>query len=106
MEKRSVDAELQKPVELYQFLTDGTFLLESGEIKVNGKWRWTKDSEIYLQTEGLTVNGKINKFEPGTNAYIRIIELTDKTLRTLERNDGDTWDSGFAEEVNYTAISM
>jgi hypothetical protein len=73
---------------------------------VNGRWNWTKDGEIYLQTEGLTLNGQVNKFDSTSNSYIKIVELTDKTLRTVERSESDTWDSGFAKEKSYAAQSL
>lgn len=103
IEKGSVDGEMPQLTETYKFLTDGTYLLEAGEVKVNGKWKWTTNREIYLQTEGLTANEQTDKFESSSNSYIKIIELTDKTLRTLERHETDTWESGFAKERSYTA---
>ena len=106
VEKGSIDGDMPKSTEIYKFLTDGTYLLQSGEIKVNGKWSWTKDGEIYLQTEGLTLSGQVNKFDSNSNSYIKIVELTDKTLRTLERSEDDTWDSGFAKEKSYAAQSL
>lgn len=106
VQKGSIDGEMPKSTEKYKFLTDGAYILESGEIKVNGKWSWTKDGEIYLQTEGFTLNGQINRFDSSSNAYIKIVELTDKLLRTLERSEGDTWDSGFAKEKNYTVQNL
>ncbi|HTJ50113.1 MAG TPA: hypothetical protein VL443_11700 [Cyclobacteriaceae bacterium] len=103
VEKGSIDGETPKATEIYRFQTDGTYLLESGEVKVNGKWNWTSEGEIFLQTEGMTINGHVNKFDKSSNSYLKIVELTEKTLKTLERNDGDTWDSGFAKEKNYSA---
>lgn len=89
-----------------KFLHDGTYFLEVGGNKVHGKWNWTKDGEIYLQAESITINGKENHFNSGLNTYIKIVELTDKTLRTVERGEGDTWDSGFTKEHSYTAQSL
>lgn len=106
IEKGALDGEMPKSTETYKFLADGTYLLESEGIKVNGKWSWTKDGEIYLQTEGLTINGQVNKFDKASNSFIRVVELTDKTLRTLERAEGDTWDFGFAKEKNYSVQSL
>src|SRR4051812_35863360 len=70
VEKGSIDGDMPKATEVCKFLADGTYLLESGEIKVNGRWNWTKDGEIYLQTEGLTLNGQVNKFDSTSNSYI------------------------------------
>lgn len=106
VEKGTIDGDMPKSTETHKFLTDGAYLLESGEIKVNGKWSWTNEGDIYLQIEGLTLNGQVNKFDSNSNSYIKIVELTDKTLRTLERSEGDTWDSGFAKKKRYTAQSL
>lgn len=106
IEKGSIDGEMPKSSETYMFLTDGTYRFQSGEVKVNGKWRWTKEDEIYLQTDGMIMDGQVNSFDLATESYIRVVELTDRNLRTLERGKGDTWDSGFAKERNYTSQSL
>jgi hypothetical protein len=101
IEKGSIDGEMPKATETYRFLPDGTYALESENITVHGKWRWTKDDEIYLQTEGLILNRQVTNFDQSSNSYIRVVELTDRTLRTLERSEGDSWDSGFAKTKTY-----
>jgi hypothetical protein len=106
VDKGSVDGDMPKETEKYKFMNDGTYLVEAGEVKVNGKWSWTKDGEIFLQTEGITINGQLNKFDKSSNSYLRIVELTDKTLKTLERAEGDSWDSGFVKEKKYSAQSL
>jgi hypothetical protein len=49
------------------------------------------------------IDGQINKLDSNVNSYIKIIEITGKALHTVERGEGDTWDSGFAIEKTYTA---
>jgi len=107
--ERNVNNE--KTFDAYRFKNDGTYLAtyklsKSEEIKVNGKWNWTKDGEIYLQTEGVTVKGEANDLDKKIISHIKIVELTGKNLRTLERHEDDAWDSGFAKEINYTSKNL
>lgn len=106
IEKGSIDGTMPQSTEYHTFLTDGTYQLESGDTKVNGKWNWTNDNEIFLQTEGVTINGQTNTFDKKSNGYIKVLELTEKTLKTMERGEGDSWDSGFAKERSYRAQSL
>ena len=92
-----------KPMEKHQFLGDGRYLLESAGVKVNGNWEWSEDNVIHLKLESLTINGEVNKYDVQPGYFIKVVELTDKTLRTLESGEGDSWDSGFAKERSYAS---
>ena len=86
----------------FQFLSDGTYLLNAGEIEVNGKWSWKSDDELFLELQGLTFNNEATKFDHKVNNYyIRIIELNENVFRTIERHENDDWDSGLAKEITY-----
>lgn len=90
----------------YKFLTDGTCHLINGETEIYGQWRWTKDDEIYIKPERIFLNGKKIKNDRNYGLNMEIIELTDKTFRTLESVEADHRNSGIILEGNYTAISL
>jgi hypothetical protein len=92
-----------RAAEQYRFLSDGKYFIETNETVINGKWKWINKDEIFLEAEGLTIKGQANKLDAPLRSYIRILELSDKGLKTLERFESDAWDSGFAREQNYTA---
>jgi hypothetical protein len=89
--------------ETIKFLKDGTYVLEAGNLKVNGKWSWKGDDEIYVAVDGLTSNNGAAKFDKTSNYNVRIKEISTNSLTILEKGEGDSWDSGFAKEKNYTA---
>ena len=91
----------------FEFRSDGTYLLNAGEIEVNGKWSWVADDELYLELKGLTFNGEATKFDHKTNNYyIRIIELNETVFKTIERHESDDWNSGFAKEITYIPYEL
>lgn len=92
--------------EKYKFLTDGTCLLTIGGTEVYGQWNWTGDDEIYVRPEGAVQNGQKIKADSSSGFYIKIVELTDKTFRTLERFEADNWNSGLVKERKYTSLSL
>lgn len=105
IEKGSV---LGDNVEKYKFSTDGTCLLDLGETESYGKWSWSKDDEIYIKLEGIVQNGQKIKADSGGGFgfNIRIVEINDKTFRTLEKFEFDNWGSGLVKERQYTALSL
>ncbi|MEK6782760.1 MAG: hypothetical protein AABY93_13755 [Bacteroidota bacterium] len=101
------DGDFPKMFEKYKFLTDGTCLLITGETEIYGKWSWAKNDEIYIKPEGTVLNGQ--KIKADLSIYglnIKIVELTDKIFRTLEKGEADNWGSGIIIEGNYTALSL
>jgi hypothetical protein len=89
--------------ETLKFLKDGTYVLEAGDLKVNGTWSWKADDEIYLVVDGLTSDNGAAKFDKTSNYNVRVKEISNNSLSILEKGEGDSWDSGFAKEKNYTA---
>lgn len=96
------DGHATKFVQTLSFLKDGTFVSDAGTIKIDGKWSWKNENEIYLQITGITAGDQSNAFDKSSNYHVRILEISDKRLKTLELSEGDTWESGFAVERNYT----
>lgn len=92
---------------IYNFKSDGTYLLVAGEIEVNGKWTWISGDEILLEIKGLTFNDEETQFDAkSNNYYIRVIELSEKVFKTLERHERDDWNSEFVKEVNYIPMEL
>jgi hypothetical protein len=89
--------------ETLKFAKNGTYTLEAGDLKVDGKWSSKTDDEIYLIVEGITSDNGTAKFDKTSNYNVRILEISDKSLRILEKGEDDSWDSGFAKEKKYTA---
>ncbi len=87
--------------ETYQFFKDGTYVLQAHDTRINGMWSWTSSNEIYLEEQEIVISGKAYKFDSSNNRYIRVVEISDKVFRALERHEGDSWDSGFAKEIKY-----
>jgi hypothetical protein len=100
------DGDFPKMFEKYKFLTDGTCLFITGETEVYGKWSWAKDDEIYIKPEGTVLNGQKIKADRSYGFNTKIVELTDKIFRTLEKGEADNWGSGIIIEGNYTALSL
>ena len=92
--------------EKYKFLTDGTCLLTTAETEIYGKWTWATDDEIYIKPEGTVLNGQKIKADRSYGLNMKIVELTDKIFRTLEKGEADNWGSGLIIEGNYTALSL
>ena len=92
--------------EKYKFLTDGTCLLTTGEIEIYGEWSWAKNDEIYIKPEGIVLNGQKIKNDGNYGLNMKIVELTDKIFRTLEKGEADHWNSGIILEGNYTASNL
>jgi hypothetical protein len=95
-----------RAAEQYRFMSDGKYFIETNETVINGKWKWINEDQICLEAEGLTIKGQANKFDAPLRSYLKILELSDKGLKTLERFESDAWDSGFAREQNYTAKNL
>jgi hypothetical protein len=89
--------------EIIKFMKDGTYSLEAGGLKVNGKWSWKSENEIYLIIDGLTSDNGAAKFDKTSNYNIRVLEISNTTLRILEKGENDSWDSGVAKEKKYAA---
>jgi len=94
--------------EVYTFYRNGQYITELGEIKTFGKWLWTSKNEIFMLHGGLQIDTLSIHIQEGLGSssqgfYVRIIEINDKELKTLERYEGDSWDSGFAREQRYIA---
>jgi hypothetical protein len=112
IEKASVETLFErdggspKMFEKYEFLTDGTCLLTTGKTEIYGKWSWAKDDELYIKPEGTILNGQKIKADRSYGVNIKIVELTDKIFRTLEKGEADNWGSGITLEGNYTALSL
>ena len=100
------DGDFPKMFEKYKFLADGTCLLITGETEIYGKWSWAKNDEIYIKPEGAVQNGQKIKADRSSGFYIKIVELTDKTFRTLERFEADNWNSGLIKERKHTSLSL
>lgn len=91
----------------YTFSNDGRYLLKADQIEVNGKWSWVGDDEILLEIKGLNFNDEATQFDAKSNKYyIRVIELSDKVFKTLERHERDDWDSEFVKEINYIPVEL
>jgi hypothetical protein len=101
------DGDVPKLSEKYQFLADGTCLLITGVTEIYGTWSWTKDDEIYIKPEGKVLSGQKVKADFGTYGLnIKIVELTAKILRTLQKGEADSWNSEMVIEGNYSALSL
>lgn len=100
------DGDFPNMFEKYKFLTDGTCLLTTGETEIYGEWSWTKDDELYIKPEGTIQNGQKIKADRSYGLSIKIVELTDKIFRTLEKGEADNWGSGIIVEGNYSALSL
>lgn len=103
-QKPLLNGETPKFTEKYIFHKDGSYTLESGYITIGGQWKWTDQQEIYLQIKTLNIKGENMALNQKQNSYIRILEVNENTLKTLERYEGDAWDSGFAKEITYSRI--
>ncbi|MEO7988197.1 MAG: hypothetical protein ABI663_01570 [Chryseolinea sp.] len=100
----TVDSQSKETLDMKEacrFSKDGTFTLEAHDTRVIGKWSWISSNEIYLEEQEIVISGKAYKFDSAINYYIRVIEISDKVFRTIERHEGNSWDSGFAKEIKY-----
>lgn len=100
------DRDFPKIFDKYKFLADGTCLLTTGETEIYGKWSWAKDDEIYIKPEGKVLNEQKIKADLSYGLNIKVVELTDKVFRTLEKGEADNWGSGTMIEGNYTASGL
>jgi hypothetical protein len=73
-----------RAAEQYRFLSDGNYFIETNETVINGKWKWINKDEIFLEAEGLTIKGQANKLDAPLRSYIKILELSDKGLKTFQ----------------------
>ncbi|WKK82509.1 hypothetical protein [Marivirga arenosa] len=103
-ETKTVKDGESKWQEYHSFHKDGQYSLKANEMTVTGEWNWTDDNEIYLQFKNIEIEGSENNLEDQQNYYIKILEVSENKLKTLERFEGDDWDSGFAKERNFKAI--
>jgi hypothetical protein len=100
-QKPLLNGEVSKFSENHNFYKDGTYALMANEIKIEGKWNWTNENEIYLRINSINIKGAKENLNKPYGYYIRIMEVSDNKLKTLERFEGDAWDSGFAKEKIY-----
>lgn len=82
--------------------------MESDNLKFSGQWLWTDENEIFVMTDEVKIDTVSYQFSEGIGSqpqgyYIRITQLNNKELKTLERHQRDTWNSGFAKERLYFA---
>lgn len=105
-----LNGEKSKLIENHIFHKDGTYAQEFGEragkvvMKTKGKWSWTENNEIYLQINSITIKETNHTLEKPLGYYLQILEVSEDMLKTLERSEGDDWDSGFAKEKVYNRI--
>ena len=62
--------------------------------------------EMYIKLEGTVLNGEKIKVERSYGLNIKIVELTDKIFRTLEKGEADDWKSPTTIDGNYTGSSL
>lgn len=105
MDTGAPDKEMNT-TERYTFRKDGTFYLESGEVRAFGTWKWNQENEIHLRTDGIVINGQSNRYDKSFDSNMRVLQLANRELRTLEKSEGDDWDSGFAKERSYRALNF
>lgn len=96
---------------IHVFRKNGEYITKSGDISFTGRWYWTDNNEIFTlinefknDTVSYQFSEGLGSLSPGS--YIRITQLNDKELKTLERHEGDSWDSGFAKERTYLAQDL
>ncbi|HEU5289748.1 MAG TPA: hypothetical protein VFU05_03835 [Cyclobacteriaceae bacterium] len=95
-------AKSKWPDNHFTFHKNGDYTYEAGEIiKIAGKWKWIDKNEICISYESVTIEGKWFNFDEKNSYYIRILEISEGNLKTLERLGKDTWDSGFTKEKTY-----
>jgi len=100
-----INGEISKtPESHYTFHKNGNYTLDVGETIIKGQWKWTRRNEIYLELKSINAKGIQGDFDGKQNYYIRILEVSESNLKTLQRFETDTWDSGFAKERNYRPI--
>jgi len=83
---------------------DYTFEGAGGGLVVIGQWKWIGKDEIYVQWKSITVNDVGDNFDEKQSFYMRILEISKTELRTLVRDETDTWESGHATDVNYKSV--
>ena len=92
------------------FNESGLYHSKLYDIEVTGKWMWVDKNEIYVLNEGLKFDSYSADLNNGLGSksrghYIRILSIDENELMTLRVVEGDDWDSGFASEGRYKAIS-
>jgi hypothetical protein len=105
IEKESIDG-FPRMTDKYEFLADGSCLLVAGETEIHGKWNWAGDDEIYIRPEGTVVKGRKIKIDGTNGLNIKVVELNDKTFRTIEKMEVDSWSSGLLKERKYAGSSL
>lgn len=102
-----LNGEKSKLIENHTFHKDGTYTQQftnpTGQVvmKTEGKWNWTEDNEIYFQVNSVSVKEAHQDLKKPLVYYLRVPEVSESTLKILERFEGDAWDSGFAKERTY-----
>jgi hypothetical protein len=102
-----LNGEMSKFVENHIFHKDGTYTQEFEDrtgkfvMKTKGTWNWTENNEIYLQINSINIKDADHSLEKPLGYYLQILEVSENTLKTIERFEGDAWDSGFAKERTY-----
>jgi len=99
------------PRETYTFFDNGQYSTELGKVKTHGQWLWTSNNEIFMLHRGLQIDTLSVKFQEGLGStalgfYIKIVDINEKELVTLERYEGDSWDSGFVRKCRYLAKEL
>ncbi|MCZ8214740.1 MAG: hypothetical protein O9262_00800 [Cyclobacteriaceae bacterium] len=108
--KPLLDGKMPEISESHIFHKDGTYIQEfggkNGEIIMTskGKWNWTEENEIYYQINSVSVKDTDHTLEKPIGYYLQIEEVSAATLKTLERFEGDAWDSGFVKAKIYNRI--
>lgn len=100
-----------KYVVKHLFNKNGQYSATAGGDCFYGQWLWSGENEVYVAVEGIKSEKYSQEFNHGIGSsfqadYIRILEISDKEMRTLERIEGDAWDSGFAREGTYAAQEL
>jgi hypothetical protein len=103
-----LNGDKSKLIENHIFHKDGTYTqqftnpTEQVVMKTEGKWNWIEDNEIYYQVNLVNVKEMEHMLEKPLGYYLQILEVSEIRLKTLERFEGDPWDSGFAKEKIYS----
>ncbi len=105
-----IDSSANHDKAIHHFHKNGQYVFETWNIQFIGKWVSIAPDEIsfhhdWMKIDTMTFQLSSGLGYPQSSYHMRILEISEVELITIEKHEGDLWDSPFVKKIRYIATS-